>query len=40
MIEAAGMINSNSVTILFDSGAMDSFISPFFVECCRLVVAR
>ena len=34
------MIKGSKVTILFDSRAIDSFISPFVVECCRLVVAR
>ena len=40
VIEATGMIRGYEVTILFDSGAIDSFISPFLVERCRLVAAR
>ena len=40
VIEATGMIRGSKVTILFDFGATDSFISPFVVEHCRLVVAR
>ena len=31
VIEAASMIRGCDVTILFDSGAIDSFISPFVV---------
>ena len=40
MIEAIGMIRRYNVTIIFESRAIDSFISPFVVEKCRLVVAR
>ena len=40
VIEATGMIRGCKVSILFDSGATDSFISPFIVERCRLVAAR
>ena len=40
MIEIIGMIKGYKVTKLFDSGATYSFISPFVVERCRLVVAR
>lgn len=38
VIEATSSIQGNMVTILFDSGATDSFISPFVVEHCGLVV--
>ena len=34
------MIRGFEVSILFDSRAIDSFISPFLVECCRLVAAK
>ena len=37
VIEATGSIQGSVVTILFDSRATDSFISPFVVECCGLV---
>ena len=37
VIESAGIIQGNMVTVLFDSGATDSFISPFVVERCGLV---
>ena len=40
MIEATGMIRGSKVTILFDFGAIDSFISPFVVEHYRLVATR
>lgn len=40
VIEATSMMRGSSVTILFDLGPIDSFISPFLVECCGLVVAR
>ena len=40
VIEAICMIRGYEVTILFDFGAIDSFISPFIVEQCRLVAAR
>lgn len=40
VIEVAGMIRGNSVSILFDSGATDSFISPLVVERCGLVAIR
>lgn len=32
VIETIGMIRGSSVSILFDFGATDSFISPFIVE--------
>ena len=34
------MIQGSRVSILFDSGAIDSFISPFVLEHCGLVVVR
>lgn len=37
VIESAGIIQGSLVTVLFDCGATDSFISPFCVECCGLV---
>ena len=37
VIECAGIIQGSMVTMLFDSGATESFISPFCVERCRLV---
>ena len=40
VIEAVGIIQGSRVTVLFDSGATDSFVSPFFVERCKLVAAR
>lgn len=40
VIEAAGMIRGNGVSILFDSGASDSFISPLVVEHYELVATR
>ena len=40
VIEVVAMIRVYEVTILFDSKAIDSFISPFVVEHCRLVVGR
>lgn len=40
VIEGTSMIRGSMVTILFDSGAIDSFISPFIVEHCGLVVVR
>lgn len=40
IIEVAGMIRGSSVSILFDSGATDSFISPLVVEHCELVAIR
>ena len=40
VIEAIGTIQGSMVTILFDSRATDSFISPFFVERCGLVAVR
>ena len=40
VIEAAGIIQGSMVTVLFDSGATNSFISPFVVERCGLVAAR
>lgn len=40
VIEAIGSIQGSTVTILFNSRATDSFISPFVVERCRLVAIR
>lgn len=40
VIEATSMIKGNSVSILFDSGATNSFISPLVVERCGLVATR
>ena len=40
VIEATGMIRGFEVSILFESRAIDSFILPFLVEHCRLVVAK
>ena len=37
VIESAGIIQGSLVSVLFDSGATDSFISPFCVERCGLV---
>ena len=36
-IEAPGIIQGRRVVVLFDSGATDSFISPYVVERCGLV---
>ena len=38
MIEAIGMIRGYDVSILFESRATNSFISPFTVERCKLVL--
>ena len=40
IIEALGKIRGSDVTILFDTGATDSFISPSVVKHCGLVAAR
>ncbi|KAH9297899.1 hypothetical protein KI387_029581, partial [Taxus chinensis] len=40
VIETIGTIRGISVSVLFDSGASDSFISPSVVDQCGLVVAR
>ncbi len=40
MIEATSMVRGFEVTILFDSTATDSFISPFVVEHCKLMADR
>ena len=40
VIESSGIIKGNNVSILFDSGATDSFISPLVVERCGLVATR
>ena len=40
VIEFAGIIQGRMVTVLFDSGVTDSFISPFIVEHCGLVAVR
>ncbi len=40
VIKATGIIQCHMVVVLFDSEATDSFISPFVVECCRLVAVR
>jgi hypothetical protein len=37
VVESSGMLNHFSVKILFDSGAIDSFISPCALEKCGLV---
>ena len=36
MIEVAGKIANKTITILFDSGASNSYISPNIVEKCHL----
>lgn len=40
VIEATCMIRGSGVTILFDSGATNSFIFPLVVERCGLVETR
>lgn len=40
VIEAIGMIRGIKVSMLFDSRATDSFISPFIVGHCGLVATR
>ena len=40
VIEATGIIQGSMVAILFNSRATNSFISPYVVECCRLVAIR
>lgn len=39
-VETYGMLLGNLVTILFDSGALESFISSFVVMRCRLGAVR
>jgi hypothetical protein len=36
MVESSGMLNHVNVKILFDSGATNSFISPYALEKCGL----
>jgi hypothetical protein len=40
VIEASGMIRGRAVSILLDTGATDSFVSPLVVERCGLVATR
>lgn len=40
VIETSGVLHDTSISILFDFGASDSFISPLVVEQCRLVASR
>lgn len=40
VVETSGVLNGTGISILFDLGASDSFISPLVVECCGLVATR
>lgn len=40
VIETSGTIRGTSISVLFNSRATDSFISPFLVERCGLVVVK
>lgn len=40
VVDTSGVLQGISISILFDSSASDSFISPSVVECYRLVAAR
>lgn len=40
IVETSGALQGTSISILFDSRALDLFISPSVVECYRLAVAR
>ena len=40
VIEATGIIGGSSISILFDLGAINSFVSPLVVEHCRLMVVK
>lgn len=40
VVETSGVLQDGRVFVLFDSGASDSFISPFVVVRCGLVAAK
>ena len=40
VVETTGAIRGTSLSILFDSGAIDSFIAPFVVGKCSLKVVK
>ncbi len=40
MVETTGAIRGTPPSILFDSGATDSFISPSIVDKCALVAVK
>lgn len=40
VVETTSTIRGIPISILYDSSATNSFISPFLVECCGLVAAK
>jgi hypothetical protein len=40
VVETTGILHSISTSVLFDSGALYSFISPYLVQRCGLVAVR